>query len=429
MIPLSFIRDHPDAVRRSLDLRGAFIGTDAPLDQTLALDEQRRALLLQVEQLKADRNKASKAIGATKDPAQRDRLIADQRGVGDRIGALDAQLRVLDAQLHDLLALFPNLVDPSVPPGKDESDNVILRQVGDPPSFSFTPKPHWEIGEALGLLDLERATAMAGARMYLLKGLGARLHRALIDYFLTKHADAGYTEFYLPAMVRQEVMFASGQLPKFRDNLYHDAEEDYWFIPTAEVPLTALHRDEILDESRLPLRYAAHTPCFRREKTAAGRDVRGIKRVHQFEKVEIYQFTTPESSADAHHEMVAHVESLLHELGLTYRVVQLCTADLGFSAALSFDLEVWCPGLDEWMEVSSLSNCIDFQAHRANIRYRPAGGGKPRPVHTLNGSGLPPGRILAALLEHYQQPDGSVEVPAVLRSRLGGLTHIQAIAT
>lgn len=414
MIPLPFLRDHPDAVRRSLDLRGA----DAPLDQTLALDAQRRALLLQVEQLKADRNKASKAIGATKDPAERDRLIADQRGLGDRIDTLDDQLRTLDSQLRDLLALFPNLVDPSVPPGKDETDNVVLRQVGEPKTFSFTPKPHWEIGEALGLLDVERAAAMAGARMYLLKGFGARLQRALIGYFLDKHADAGYTEFYLPAMVRGEVMFASGQLPKFRDNLYHDADEDYWFIPTAEVPLTALHRNEILNDSQLPLRYAAHTPCFRREKASAGRDVRGMKRVHQFEKVEIYQFTTPEQSADTHREMIAHVESILHELGLIYRVVQLCSADLGFSAAISYDLEVWCPGLNEWMEVSSLSNCTDFQAHRANIRYRPAGG-KPRPVHTLNGSGLPTGRIIAALLEHYQQPDGSVLIPHILHSRLG----------
>jgi seryl-tRNA synthetase len=260
---------------------------------------------------------------------------------------------------------------------------------------------------------------MSGSRMYLLRGAGARLHRALIDYFLAAHAAAGYEELYLPAMVREEAMFASGQLPKFRDTLYHDAEEDYWFVPTAEVPITNLHRDEVLDGARLPLRYAAHTPCFRREKASAGRDVRGMKRVHQFEKVEIYQFTAPETSAAALQEMIGQAEALLRGLGLTYRVVQLCSADLGFSAAVTYDLEVWAPGAGEWMEVSSLSNCTDFQARRANVRYRPAPGERPRPVHTLNGSGLPAGRVLAALLEECQQEDGGVVVPEALQSRLG----------
>ena len=291
--------------------------------------------------------------------------------------------------------------------------------------FDFEPKPHWEIGEALGIVEFEAAATMAGARMYALRGKGAQMQRALVGYFLDTHESNGYTEMYLPAMVREESMWASGQLPKFRDNLYHDAEEDYWLIPTAEVPLTNLHRDAVLDEADLPLRYAAHTPCFRREKMSAGRDVRGMKRVHQFEKVEIYQFTTPEQSVGAHAEMLAAAESLLRELGLAYRVVQLSSGDLGFSAMVSFDLEVWSPGVGEWVEVSSISNCGTFQARRANVRVR----GPERKlefVHTLNGSGLPTGRVLAAILEHYQEADGSVAVPEVLQHRMGRLMRITA---
>ncbi len=421
MLSIQLIREHPDEVRRALALRRA----DAPLDQTLALDEQRRKILVEVEQLKAERNRAGKAIGKAKDKAERDTLIGAQRAVADRIDALDAQLRDVDARLHDALSEFPNLVDPSVPEGSDPSANVVLRQVGEPPRFDFEPLPHWDLGERLGIIDVERAAAMAGTRMALLKGEGARLQRALIDYFLLTHSENGYTEIYLPAMVREETMWASGQLPKFRDNLYHDADEDYWFIPTAEVPLTSLHRDEILDEADLPLRYAAHTPCFRREKVSAGRDVRGLKRVHQFEKVEMYQLTTPDTSAQAFEEMIAAAESLLQGLELTYRVVRLCAGDLGFSATVTYDLEVWSPGVDEWVEVSSISNCADFQARRANIRYRPVEG-KAQLVHTLNGSGLPTGRVLAAILETYQQPNGDVIVPDVLQHWMGHLGRIKS---
>ena len=421
MLSIQLIREHPDEVRRALALRRA----DAPLDQTLALDEQRRKILVEVEQLKAERNRAGKAIGKAKDKAERDTLIGAQRAVADRIDALDAQLRDVDARLHDALSEFPNLVDPSVPEGSDPSANVVLRQVGEPPRFDFEPLPHWDLGERLGIIDVERAAAMAGTRMALLKGEGARLQRALIDYSLLTHSENGYTEIYLPAMVREETMWASGQLPKFRDNLYHDADEDYWFIPTAEVPLTSLHRDEILDEADLPLRYAAHTPCFRREKVSAGRDVRGLKRVHQFEKVEMYQLTTPDTSAQAFEEMIAAAESLLQGLELTYRVVRLCAGDLGFSATVTYDLEVWSPGVDEWVEVSSISNCADFQARRANIRYRPVEG-KAQLVHTLNGSGLPTGRVLAAILETYQQPNGDVIVPDVLQHWMGHLGRIKS---
>ncbi len=420
MLDIHFLRDHAHAVQAALDQRH----THAPLDQTLALDQKRRGILVELEDLRAQRNRAGKAIGQAKYAEDRNPLIEEQRRVAGLIDALEDELRHMDAELHDHLSLFPNLPLPAVPPGPDASANVVLRQHGDLPAFAFPPRPHWDLGAALGILDMERAAAMSGTRMVILRGLGARLQRALIDYCLEQHAASGYEELYLPAMVRTGAMFASGHLPKFADTLYRDAEEDYFFIPTAEVPITNLHRDEILDEAALPLRYTAHTPCFRREKVSAGRDVRGMKRVHQFEKVEMYQFTTPRQSAAALEEMLGQAEALLRGLGLTYRVVQLCAGDLGFSAALSYDLEVWSPGVGEWMEVASLSTCTDFQARRANIRYRPADGGKPQPVHTLNGSGLPPGRILATILETYQRHDGSVEIPLVLRPRLGGLSSI-----
>ncbi len=424
MLSIQYLREHPDDVRRSLDLRH----TDAPIDQALALDEQRRSLLTEVEQLKAERNQAGKAIGKAKDDAERERLIAAQRDVAGRIDGLDARTRDVDAQLNTVMAEIPNLVHPDTPPGADESGNVVVRSVGEPRAFDFEPKPHWEIGERLGLIDIDRAARMSGTRMYLLRGLGAKLQRQLAGYFLEHHAENGYTELYLPVMVREESMFASGQLPKFRDNLYHDAEEDYWFVPTAEVPLTNLHRDEILSEGALPIRYVAQSVCFRREKVSAGRDVRGIKRVHQFEKVEMYQFTRPEDSDDALNEMLAQAETLLRNLGLAYRVLQLCSGDLGFNAAISYDLEVWAPGAAEWLEVSSVSNCTDFQARRANIRYRPTDAKGTRFVHTLNGSGLALPRIIAAILETYQTADGSVTIPPALHHRMGDLMQITAAA-
>ncbi len=422
MLSIQFIREHPDEVRRSLALRWA----DAPLDRVLDLDARHRALLHEVEQLKAERNRAGKAIGAAPDANERERLIAEQRHVAGRIDALDADGRDVEAALATALAEFPNLVHPDTPEGDDERDNVLVRSVGEPRAFAFEPKPHWEIGAELGLIDIDRAGAIAGTRMFILRGAGALMQRALIGWFLEQHVESGDTEIYLPAIVREETMFASGQLPKFRDNLYRDAEEDYWLIPTAEVPLTSLHRGEILPAQALPIRYTAHTPCFRREKVSAGRDVRGIKRVHQFEKVEMYQFTQPQDSAAALVAMVARAETLLRELGLAYRVVQLCSADLGFSSAISYDLEVWAPGAAEWLEVSSISNCTDFQARRANVRYRPADGKRPQFVHTLNGSGLALPRVIAAILETYQNADGSVTVPDVLQHRMGRLVRITA---
>ena len=421
MLSMQWIREAPDEVRDMLARRG----TTAPVDEVLALDGERRSILTEVEQLKAERNQAGKAIGRARDPAARDALIAAQRSGAGRIDALDERRRAVDAQLHDLLAQFPNRLHPDTPDGRGEADNQVLRTVGLPRAFGFAPKPHWEIGAALRILEIERATAMAGSRMYALRGQGARLQRALINHLLEQNEEAGYESWYLPNLVRADAMFASGQLPKFHDNLYRDAEEDFYLVPTAEVPLTSLHRDEILDAAALPLRYTAHTPCYRREKMSAGRDVRGIKRVHQFEKVEMYQFTTPEGSAAALEEMVAHAEGLLAGLGLTYRVLQLCSADLGFSAAISYDLEVWAPGAAEWLEVSSISNCLDFQARRANTRYRPEGKASTTFVHTLNGSSFGMTRVLAAILETYQREDGGVDVPDALQHRMGRLMQIE----
>ncbi len=409
------IREHPEVIRRSLERRHA----EAPVDEAIEVDEQRRSVLIELEELRAARNTAGRAIGKAKDNEKRQRLIASQRESASRIDVLEEQLRELEASLNSLLQEIPNVVGDVTPDGDDEESNVVVREWGKRRAFEFEPKPHWELGEQLGIIDIERAAAMSGSRMYALRGAGARLQRALIGWFLDSHGASGYEECYVPAMVREEAMRASGQLPKFRDNLYRDEEEDYYFVPTAEVPLTNMHAGEIVSEDQLPIRYAAHTPCFRREKTSAGRDVRGIKRVHQFEKVEMYQFTTPEASADALDQMLAQAESLLQGLELGYRVLQICSGDIGFNASVSYDLEIWAPGAQEWLEVSSVSNCTDFQARRANIRYRPTEKKGTRFVHTLNGSGLALPRTIAALLENGQQEDGSVILPAVLASRMG----------
>ena len=409
------IREHPDDIRRSLERRHA----EAPVDEAIAVDEQRRRVLVELEELRALRNTAGRAIGKAKDNEERQRLIAAQRESASRIDELEEQLREIEVSLDSLLQEIPNVVGDATPDGDDEESNVVVREWGSRRAFEFEPKPHWEIGEQLEIIDIERAAAMSGSRMYALKGAGARLQRALIGWFLDSHGASGYEECYVPAMVREDAMRASGQLPKFRDNLYRDEEEDYYFVPTAEVPLTNMHAGEIVSEDQLPIRYAAHTPCFRREKTSAGRDVRGIKRVHQFEKVEMYQFTTPEASAGALNEMLAQAESLLQGLELEYRVLQICSGDIGFSASVSYDLEIWAPGALEWLEVSSVSNCTDFQARRANIRYRPLEKKGTQFVHTLNGSGLALPRTIAALLESGQQEDGSVMLPEVLASRMG----------
>jgi seryl-tRNA synthetase len=312
-----------------------------------------------------------------------------------------------------------------VPVGPDESRNVVVRQEGEPRAFDFEPLPHWDLGPTLDIIDFERGVKLSGTRFYVLKGLGARLQRALITWMLDVHLAQGYTEIYPPYMVRQEMMVGAAQLPKFADNIYHDAEEDYWLIGTAEIPLTNLHRDEILEPGALPLKYMAYSACFRREKMSAGRDVRGMKRGHQFDKVEMYKLVEPETSYDELETMIHDAESVCQGLGIAYRLVQMCTGDLGFQAAAKYDLEMWAPGAEEWLEVSSVSNCTDFQARRANLRYRPERGAKPRYVHTLNGSGLALPRVMIAVLENYQQADGSIAVPEVLRPYMGGIEVIR----
>jgi len=422
MIDINLIREKPDTIRQMLLARQM---DASPVDQVLQLDEQRRALIQQTEVLKAERNQVSKEISKMKDAATRQESIDAMRSVGDRIAALDEELRRVQNQLDDLMAFIPNLPDPRTPLGKDEHDNVVIKTVGEIPRFDFEPKPHWELGPALGIIDFEQGVKITGTRFYVLSGAGARLQRALIAWMLDLHSRQGYTEKYTPFMVKGDTLMAAGQLPKFYDNLYKDHEEDLWMVPTAEVPLTGLHINDILDEASLPRYYAAYTPCFRREKMSAGRDVRGIKRGHQFDKVEMYIFCKPEDSPAAFEKMVADAEQTCAGLGLTYRVLQLCTGDIGFGSSITYDIEVWAPGCGEWLEVSSVSNVTDFQARRANAKYRPADGGRARLMHTLNGSGLGMPRTLIAVLENYQQPDGSVVVPEVLRPWMGGIDVIQ----
>jgi len=421
MLDLNLIREQPDLVRTALKNRQL---DPSPVDDLLRLDEKRRALLTQVESLKAERNVVSKAIGTMKDAAEREQKIAAMREVGKRIAALDKEVAEVEAELNSITAALPNIPDERTPIGASEDDNVVLRTVGQLPEFDFEPKPHWDLGPALGILDFERGSKITGSRFYVLSGAGARLQRALIAFMLDLHIRQGYMEKYLPFMVKTATVFGAGQLPKFADNLYKDHEEDLYFVPTAEVPLTGLHMDEILDEAQLPLFYTGYTPCFRREKMSAGRDVRGIKRGHQFDKVEMYMYTKPEESDTLLEKMRADAEATCAALGFTYRVKQLCTADLGFGSAITYDIEVWAPGCNEWLEVSSVSNVRDFQARRANIKYRPVDGGKSRFLHKLNGSGLGLPRTLIAVMEQYQQTDGSIVVPEVLRPWMGGVDVI-----
>ena len=416
MLDINLIREHPEMVRAALQKRN--MGTDQ-VDQVLAVDVERRTLISKAEALKAERNAVSKEIGKMKDPAERQVKIDAMRNVGDQISALDEQLRQVEARQQQLVMAIPNIPQDDVPLGPDESGNVVVRTSGEIPTRSFTPLPHWDLGPQRGIIDFERGVKITGSRFYVLSGDGARLQRALIAWMLDLHRRQGYLEKYTPFMVKAETLYAAGQLPKFADNLYHDVEEDFWWVPTAEVPLTGLHMGEILAEADLPIHYTAYTPCFRREKMSAGRDVRGIKRGHQFDKVEMYTYCKPEDSDRELDKMLADAEETCRLLGLIYRIVKLCTGDLGFNAKITYDVEVWAPGCAEWLEVSSVSNVGDFQARRANIKYR-AGDGKTRLVHTLNGSGLGMPRTLIAVLENYQQPDGSIIVPEVLRPWLGG---------
>jgi len=425
MLNMQFIREHPDAVRKALADRQT--PDDAsPLDEILKLDERRRALLVETEDLRARQNAAGKKIGAAKDPVERQRMIDEIKSVSSRVDELAPELRETEERLDALLKELPNIPDASTPYGESEDGNSVRTQHGEEYTDAWR-KPHWELGEALGIIDFDRGVKLSGSRFYLLKGAGARLQRALIAYMLELHIDKhGYTEIYPPALVKEETMWRSGQLPKFADNLYHDAEEDYWLVPTAEVPLTNMHGDEILEPDALPLHYVAYTPCFRREKMSAGRDVRGIKRVHQFDKVEMYKFCAPQDSPAELETMLEDALDVCRGLGLSYRVLEICTGDLGFNAAKTYDIETWAPGAGEWMEVSSVSNCTDFQARRANIRFRREAGAKPEFPHTLNGSGLALPRTMIAILENYQQPDGSVEVPEPLRRFMGGAKRITA---
>ncbi|MEP7198458.1 MAG: serine--tRNA ligase, partial [Chloroflexota bacterium] len=407
------IREQPDFVRAQI----AKLNTTAPIDDLLAADSERRTLLAETENLKAERNRVSKQISTLKDQAQRDPLIAAMKQVGDRIAALDARIREVDARLQALQLEIPNLPHDSVPIGPDEGHNVIHDPVGDIRQFDFTPLPHWELGPALGIMDFERGIKIHGARGYVLKGLGARLERSLISWFLDLHtSEHGFTEVLPPYLVKEECAFGSAHLPKFRDTMYYDAEDNLFLVPTAEMPVTNLHRDEILNLDELPLKYVAYTPCFRREKAAAGRDTRGLKRVHQFDKVEMYKFTTPETSYAELTTLVDAACEVAKRLEIPYRLNEMCTGDLGFAATKKFDIEMWAPGSNEWLEVSSCSNCEAFQARRANVRFRRKPGGATEFVHTFNGSGLAVGRTMIAIIENYQRKDGSIEVPEVLQA-------------
>jgi len=425
MLDINLIRTQPDLVKQAVQNRqeGGLVST---VDAVLVQDARRRELLKEVEALKAARNKVSKEIGRMKDPAERQAKIDEQKGLGDKIAELDAEVRQADEALSALVSSLPNVPDARTPVGQSETDNMVLKTVGEPKTFDFAPVPHWDLGPRLGIIDFERGVKLTGSRFYVLNGAGARLQRALIAWMLDLHTRGqGYAEVYTPFMVRSDILFGAGQLPKFRDNLYHDAEEDLWMVPTAEVPVTGLHKDESLEAAILPRRYTAYTPCFRREKMAAGRDVRGIKRGHQFDKVEMYIYCRPEDSDAELEKMREDAEQTCAQLGLAYRVKQLCTGDLGFSARMTYDLEVWAPGCGEWLEVSSVSNCGDFQARRSNIKFRREAGAKLEFVHTLNGSGLGLPRTLIAVLENYQQADGSVVVPEVLRPWMGGIDVIR----
>ena len=422
MLDIQLFRENPDLVRQSLKRRRE---DTSLVDQVIDLDKKRRVLLQRVESLRAEKNQTSKIISQTKDPDQRQEKISAMKALGVEQESLETELRELMPALEALLGTFPNLVDDRVPDGADDSENQVIKTVGEKPKFDFQPQAHWDLGPALGILDFERGVKLSGSRFYVLNGIGAHLQRALVSFMIDTHIKNGYEERYTPFMVKEDVVYASGQLPKFADNLYHDHEEDFWWVPTAEVPLTSLHKDEILDENELPISYTSYTPCFRREKMSAGREVRGIKRGHQFDKVEMYIYCRPEDSEAQFQRLQADAERICQLLDLPYRVNNLCTGDLGFIAAYTYDIEVWAAGCGEWLEVSSVSNARDFQARRAAIRYRPEEGKGTRFLHTLNGSGLALPRVLIAVLENNQQKDGSVVIPEVLHPWMGGAEVIR----
>lgn len=418
MLDLKLIRETPDVVRESQRKRGEDV---AVVDRLLALDEQNRRLKTEAEALRAERKRVSAEIPKLRDAAERETRVAASREMGDRITALDAQIDDGEAQIRTLLLGIPNIPHESVHEGKDDSENIVIRDWGTPRAFDFEPRPHWEIAEALGIADFERGGKISGPRFYVLVGAGAQLERALTSYFLDLHVtEHGYTEVFTPFLVKGDCMVGTGQLPKFADDMYKVEGEDLYLDPTAEVPVTNLYRDEILDAARLPIYLVGYTACFRKEAGAGGRDNRGMVRVHQFNKVEMVKFVAPETSWAELDSLLAAAEDCLQRLALPYHIAQMCTGDVGFTAAKKFDPEVWMPGQNKYVEISSCSNFTDFQARRANIRYRPTAEAKPQFVHTLNGSGLAIGRTVAAILENYQQADGTVLIPEVLQPYMRG---------
>jgi seryl-tRNA synthetase len=429
LLDLKYVVENRERITEMLVQRGQSLA-DAGLDAAdpWALDIERRSVIQEVEQLRHRQRVCGEQIARiAKARGDASELKGEMKGVSERIKSLDARLQEIQAQIREVLLQLPNVPDPSVPVGPDTSANREERQVGTPARFDFDPRAHWDLGPELGILDFERAAKISGARFAVQWGAGARLERALIDFMLDLHTgERGYREVVPPYLVTAETLMGTGQLPKFEGDLFKTraGDKDLYMIPTAEVPLTNLHRDEILDASQLPLRYVAFTPCFRSEAGSYGKDVRGLIRQHQFHKVELVKLTTPETSMEELESMLADAEEVLKRLGLAYRVVVLCTGDMGFAASKTYDIEVWLPGQQAYREISSCSNCTDFQARRANLRYRPEPKAKPRLLHTLNGSGLAVGRTLIAILESYQQADGSVVVPEALRRYMGGLERI-----
>jgi len=417
MLDMAVIRENPDRVRELCARKNV----DVDVAHIVGLDDQRRALLQEVEALKAQRNAGSKAIGNMKDAEERQAKIAEMGGLGDRIADLDNEIRVVESHLHDLMLGVPNLPDDRVPVGPDAGSNTLYREGGSRSDRDFDAKPHWELAERLGIIDFPRGVKVAGTRGYFLRGDGARLQRALVAWMLDVHTRKhGYTELVVPHLVTGESLVGTGNLPKFADDLYKDEAEDKWLIPTAEVPITNLYRDEILDAASLPIYHTAASQCFRNENISAGRDVRGIKRVFEFHKVELVKFAHPDNGEEELERLLGESLAIVEALGIPHRVLILSTGDMSFSSAITYDIETWAPGSGEWLEISSCSLFRDFQARRANLRFRPEGGGRPQFLHTLNGSALALPRTIIAILEHYQQADGTVLIPEVIRPYMGG---------
>ena len=423
MLEIKFVRQNLEAVQKALETRGQ----SADLDTFKTCDDERRAILQELEALRHQRNVVSDRIAEMKKAGDNtDAVVAEMREVSSKIKALDKELAAILATFDQILLGLPNIPHASVPVGKDETDNPVIKTVGEPPGFEFEPKPHWDVGAALGILDFERAAKITGARFPLYFGAGARLERALINFMLDIHTRThGYTEILPPFMVNRQSMTHTGQLPKFEEDLFKLADWDYFLVPTAEVPVTNIHQDEVLDEAQLPIYYTAYTPCFRSEAGSYGKDTRGLIRQHQFNKVELVKFTTPQTSYDELESLLDNAETILRKLELPYQVIELCSGDLGFSAAKTYDIEVWMPAQGVYREISSCSNFENFQARRGNIRFKKKGGKGTELVHTLNGSGLAVGRCVAAILENFQQADGSVLIPAALKPYMGGLEKIK----